>query len=94
MTSLKSEVISEKVELQELLVSLQDFGSPRVSFIRGGWFASLELNSPSVGVKADIDSDFSKATPLDAVMQVRDRLQDLFRKSVELQERLKTGGGR
>lgn len=71
-------------DLNELLLQLTEYGSPRVSLISEGWFAALELNTNSKGFAGKISSEYDHPTPLNAVMQLRDRLEYMVKEMATL----------
>ena len=62
-------------DLQELMIDLIRFGKPRVSFLQGGWYCTVEMNTNTTGAKFDISSEFNHPTPMSAAKQCYARIQ-------------------
>lgn len=60
--------------LEEILVELLNYGHPRVSHLKGGWYCHVEMNTNTVGSKFDVASEFNHPTPLSAANECRERI--------------------
>lgn len=62
--------------LEDILVSMLEYGRPRVTFITGsksGWYCHIEMNVNSTGVNFEVKSDFDHGDPTSAARQCRER---------------------
>lgn len=53
--------------IEERMVWLCSFGTPRLSRASGGWHARIEMNTNTTGAKFEIVTDFDCETPSKAV---------------------------
>lgn len=68
------------MSLEELLEALTAYGSPRVSRMRNGWYAGIEMHVSSAGADFKINSGFDMDTPLAAVQQCTQRVLETLGK--------------
>jgi hypothetical protein len=66
-------------DLQEELVVLLKYGHPRISHHKGGWYCHVEMNTNTVGSKFDISSEFNHETPLSALKQCKERIDNTLK---------------
>lgn len=61
--------------LEEILMTMKDFGIPRVSCASDGtWMCTVQVHTKKVGASFEIRSEFTHPTPLSAAKQCYDRL--------------------
>lgn len=61
-------------DLQELMIYLIRYGKPRVSYLDGGWYCKVEMNTNTKGTQFDVASDFGNPTPIAAAKQCHERI--------------------
>lgn len=61
-------------DLQELMVYLIRYGRPRLSYLDGGWYCKVEMNTNTKGTQFDVASEFSHPTPIAAAKQCHERI--------------------
>ena len=61
--------------LEEALIFLCKFGNPKLSRMRKGWYARIDMHVSSEGVAFEIKTDFDLKTPSEAVNQLMKRIQ-------------------
>lgn len=66
-------------DLEQLLLRLNQFGSPSVSRMRGGWYCVVEMFVQAKGAKVDIKSEFNHSTPTEAAQICLDRVSAVVR---------------
>lgn len=66
--------------LEHLLAACLMYGSPRLTYISGGWVAFVDMNTPAPGTKFEVRSEFGMPSPLAAVQQCFDRVVATVRK--------------
>lgn len=63
-----------QMELEELMVYMIRYGKPRVSYLDGGWYCKVEMNTNTKGTQFDVASEFNQPTPLQAARQCHERI--------------------
>lgn len=63
-----------QMQLEELLTYMIRYGKPRVSYLDGGWYCKVEMNTNTAGTQFDVASDFSQPTPLHAARMCHERI--------------------
>lgn len=66
-------------DLNAELMELIKYGHPRVSHLKGGWYCTVNMNTDTVGAKFDIDSEFNHPTPISALKQCRERIENALK---------------
>lgn len=61
-------------DLQDLMLYLIRYGKPRISYLDGGWYCKVEMNTNTKGTQFDVASDFSHATPIAAAKECHERI--------------------
>lgn len=61
-------------DLQELMVYLIRYGRPRLSYLDGGWYCKVEMNTNTKGTQFDVASEFNHPTPISAAKQCHERI--------------------
>ena len=61
--------------LENALVLLCSYGEPRLTKMKSGWYAKIEMFVSSKGASFDIASEFDESTPMEAVNVLIARLQ-------------------
>ena len=61
-------------DLQELMVYLIRYGRPRLSYLDGGWYCKVEMNTNTKGTQFDVASEFNHPTPIAAAKQCHERI--------------------
>lgn len=78
-TSSQEETLPVTEDLQEELVILLKYGHPRISHLKGGWYCHVEMNTNTVGSKFDIASEFNHPTPISALKQCKERIDNTLK---------------
>lgn len=61
-------------DLQELMLYLIRYGRPRLSYLDGGWYCKVEMNTNTKGTQFDVASEFNHPTPIAAAKQCHERI--------------------
>lgn len=64
-----------QMELEEFMVYLIRYGKPRLSYLDGGWYCKVEMNTNTKGTQFDVASEFNQPTPLHAVRMCNERIE-------------------
>ena len=64
----------DQMDLEELMVYLIRYGKPRVSYLDGGWYCKVEMNTNTKGTQFDVASEFNQPTPLHAARMCHERI--------------------
>lgn len=68
------EANKSNLSLEGILENLSNYGRPSLSLHDRGWHARLNVFVTGKGVEFDVKSEFTHATPKDAVNTLTDRL--------------------
>ena len=60
--------------LEDILIEFENYGEPRLSKLKSGWYSSVEVFVTGKGISFDVKSDYEWATPHGAASQCYDRL--------------------
>lgn len=60
--------------LEELMVYMIRYGKPRISYLDGGWYCKVEMNTNTSGTQFDVASEFSHKDPSTAARQCHERI--------------------
>lgn len=63
-----------QMQLEELITYMVRYGKPRVSYLDGGWYCRVEMNTNTAGTQFDVSSDFGQPTPLQAARMCHERI--------------------
>lgn len=66
-------------DLQELMLYLIRYGRPRISYLDGGWYCKVEMNTNTKGTQFDIASEFNHPTPIAAAKQCHERIDNALK---------------
>jgi hypothetical protein len=66
--------ISQREDLNDLLLEMCRYGKPRVVLITEGWYCSINMHTTTTGTDFTISSDFYHATPIAAAKQCYERI--------------------
>jgi hypothetical protein len=66
-------------DLQELMLYLIRYGRPRLSYLDGGWYCKVEMNTNTKGTQFDIASEFNHSTPMSAAKQCHERITNALK---------------
>ncbi len=61
-------------DLQELITYMIRYGKPRLSYLDGGWYCKVEMNTNTTGTQFDVASEFGMPTPMQAAKQCHERI--------------------
>jgi len=61
-------------DLQELMTYMIRYGKPRLSYLEGGWYCKVEMNTNTTGTQFDVASEFGMSTPMQAAKQCHERI--------------------
>jgi hypothetical protein len=82
LTLFKSNIDETKVvseDLQAELIDLIKYGHPRISHLQGGWYCKVEMNTNTVGANFNIDSTFNHPSPMSALKQCKERIENALK---------------
>lgn len=69
--------LSENASLEEMLIAMTAFGSPRVSQLTGdGWYCTVNMRVASKGAEFKIDSEIRHKTPSEAARECLQRINE------------------
>lgn len=58
-----------------MLVDLLQYGKPRVTYLSEGWYACVEMNTPTIGTNFQIASEFKHPSPSSALRECSERVE-------------------
>ena len=73
LTKTESERAS-RMQLEDILSYMLQFGKPRVGYVSNGWFCKVEMNTNTKGTNFEISSEFGHSTPLAAAKECHERI--------------------
>ena len=78
-TKLKTEIVEDS-PLEDMLATLQRYGSPSCSHLTRGWHASVDMHVESTGANFTIRSEYDHDSPREATFVCITRVQEALAK--------------